>query len=797
MSVIHNDLLLATDEATGYNLTKSLRFRSSASAYLSKAAYGSTQLPTWTYSAWVKRGTLSGDQFLAVSTDRSDYYDYIALYNDNRFGFVHRYANTDYVFATNAVLRDPSAWYHLVIAIDTTQATATNRVKLYVNGVLQTLSLTATITQNQATRLFGSASGTNIGGVSSYISSAYFDGYLTEVNFIDGQALTPSSFGETDATTGVWKPKAYSGTYGTNGFYLKFDNLTSTSTLGNDSSGNSNTWTVNNISLTSGATYDSMKDVPTLTDADTANYAVLNPLTRSNGTLSDGNLTWSPSGDNSSIWSSIAVNTGKWYFEMTKGSSGDAFLALGQTPKFNGFQAGEDTTSVGIYMYYNSGGSSENRIRYNATTYALPTGFGNDDTGTVYGVTLDFDTSTLTVYRNNDSASKGTFSMPTALTAAPLHIGYSVTATWPSGQFYFNFGQQPFTYTPPTGYVALNTYNLPDSTIVAGNKYMDATTFTSSSGSQNVVNAGGFKPDLIWQKNRSGGDNFLTNTNSGISKYLKSNQTDAENTLSGFVTSVNSNGYTVDGNGAGVWFSGYPIVAWQWQAGQGTTSSNTAGSITSTVSVNASAGFSIVTWTSQTSTPYTVGHGLGVAPALIMVKFRGITSGWNVYHQSLGATKYVTLNTTDAATTSASRWNDTAPTSSVFTIGSSSSSTATMVAYCWSEIAGFSKFGSFVGNGSADGPFIFTGFKPKFVMIKATSGTLDWEINDSSRNPYNVSNLALYPNLSAAETSTYAYKDLLSNGFKIRTTNGNSNTSGTTYIYAAFAENPFRNALAA
>jgi len=329
---------------------------------------------------------------------------------------------------------------------------------------------------------------------------------------------------------------------------------------------------------------------------------------------------------------------------------------------------------------------------------------------------------------------------------------------------------------------------------------MDATLWTGTGSAQSIVNSDtsttGFKPDLVWSKSRSStNDNVLDDSVRGAGKTIISDTNAAEvNEGTAGLTSFNSNGFTIGGSSGGWNSNGATYVAWQWQAGQGTTNSNTNGSITSTTSVNATAGFSIVTYTG-TGANATVGHGLGVTPSFIIVKRRDSTGNWFVYQPNGGNTQFLLLNTTNAYQTNSTIWNNTSPTSSVFSIGTAAelnTSGGTYVAYCWAQVAGFSQFGSFVGNGSADGPFVYTGFKPKFILIKATSGTLDWEINDSTRNPYNASNLALYPDLSAAETSTYAYKDFLSNGFKIRTTNGNSNTNGTTYIYAAFAENPFK-----
>jgi hypothetical protein len=361
-----------------------------------------------------------------------------------------------------------------------------------------------------------------------------------------------------------------------------------------------------------------------------------------------------------------------------------------------------------------------------------------------------------------------------------------------------NFGQRPFSYTPPTGFVALNTYNLSDSTIVKGNTVMDATLYTGTLLSNAITNAAAFKPDLVWVKSRSAAtDNELTDSVRGVTKSITSNSTAAEATDVQGLTAFNSNGFTVGTN------TNYnnltaTYVGWQWQAGQGSTSSNTNGSITSTVSVNASAGFSVVTYTG-TGSAATVGHGLGVAPSWIVVKRRDASSQWNVYHSSIGATGRLYLDATDATNTSSAPWNNTAPTSSVFTVGTASdtnASASTIVAYCWTPIAGFSAFGSYTGNGSADGPFVYTGFRPRWVMFKRTDSTSSWTIWDTAMNTYNVVGNGLYADLSNAESTGNSAFDYLSNGFKVRNSFANINSSGGTYIYMAFAENPFKNSLA-
>jgi hypothetical protein len=338
---------------------------------------------------------------------------------------------------------------------------------------------------------------------------------------------------------------------------------------------------------------------------------------------------------------------------------------------------------------------------------------------------------------------------------------------------------------------------------------MDATLWTGNDSATRTISNLNFQPDLVWCKSRT--NNYFHNIfdavrGAGSTKQLASNTTGAEGDggyagLYGYLSSFNSNGFTATaGTGAGndkyIWWNDNSdnYVAWNWKAG-GSTVTNNVGSISSQVSVNSTAGFSIVTYTGN-GVASTVGHGLGVAPSMIIVKNRttGTSDVWLVQHSSLGATKYIILNRTDAAGTASTAWNDTAPTSSVFSLGSLADvnrSTNTYVAYCWAQVAGFSQFGSYTGNGSSDGPFIYTGFRPSFWMVKRTDTTGEWFIQDTTRNTSNLTNLYLYPNDSAAEQTNGAI-DLLSNGFKLRNSYAPQNASGGTYIYMAFAENPFK-----
>ena len=782
--------VIGSNGPSGYNLTRSLRFRSSASAYLSRTPASASNRQIFTFSGWVKRGTLGARQGIIVCTDApaNNYFDieFIAADQLDIQG-----SNGTWRLATSAVYRDPSAWYHIVLAVDTTQATASNRVKLYVNGSQVTAFSTASYPTLNSNCYFNLNAAHSIGSWQP-ASGLYFDGYLTEVNFIDGQALTPSSFGSTNALTGVWQPAAYTGSYGTNGFELQFtDNSAATAAaIGKDSSGNGNNWTPNNISVTAGTTYDSMTDVPTLTSATAANYCVLSPLdisTSNSQRPTDGNLTYPVAGAfQYSARGTIFVTSGKWYAEFTISASSAIVAVVNANAILFGLTGTNGVYALTTQIFNNSGTAAQ-------------TGLAAFAASDVIGVAFDAGASTVQFYKNN--ATYGT-----ALTISGFAAPYAFQ-TGSNGAvctINANFGQRPFTYTPPTGFVALNTFNLPTSTIVKGNTVMDATLYTGTGSALSITNAAPFQPDFVWIKRRDGVANHaLFDSVRGVRKVIISNATDAEvtETAGTSLTAFNSNGFSLGTNGgaASVNINAATFVGWQWQAGQGSTSSNTNGSITSTVSVNASAGFSVVTYTG-TGANATVGHGLGVAPQFIVVKARSTTGSWQNYHVSTGNTSAQFLNLDSATFASSVYWNNTSPTSSVFTIGTSSFvnvASQTQVAYCWTPIAGYSAFGSYTGNGSTDGPMVYTGFRPAVIMVKRTDTTGNWCMFDDKRLGYNGTSASkeLYPNLSNAEGTSNG-PDQLSNGFKLRDTYADVNASGGTYVYACWAENPFKNSLA-
>ena len=1007
MSLLQNSNAIS---AGGYDINNSLRFRQSASAFLSRTPASASNRQTWTWSGWVKRGRLDIDNHTLFTGRTSAAATYtIFLFNPTNNLWLIDNGGTSLV--STAVYRDPSAWYHVVLAVDTTQATAANRVKMYVNGAQITSFSTATYPTLNANLNVNSTATQVIGDNTG--AAQYFDGQMAEINFVDGQALTPSSFGETDAVTGSWVAKKYTGTYGTNGFYLPFKlnntssfqatfstsstylsvanntalqfgtgdytvefwinqsslstfqsayakgyvaagdfviqsnsttgymvvyhsgtavasetagtintnqwyhiaavrsgttvtlyrngipvatgtsstnlNSTLTTTIGNasvypvigamsnvrvvkgtavytakftppstaltaisgtslltiqnssaidnstnaftvtnngsvpfasatpfvanitaDNSGNANNWTPNNINYsTSGVTYDAMTDVPTNTSATVANYATLNPIVYNTGLTTYSNANLSASLGNASNWrsvlSTIYARSGLLYAEMTVSSNANNFfgVALASSTFWN---AG----GVSIVGWTSDSWSWNAGSKYNNAT-GVSYGPGVSAAGDIVGIALDLDNGAIYFSLNGTWQGSG---VPTS-GASKTNAAYSLT----TGLDYvfamsgvggttasINFGQRPFAYTPPTGYKALNTYNLPDSTIKKGNTVMDATLYTGNGSTQTITNAAGFKPDLVWTKARSiAYSNILYDSvrGTGNTKNLSSDTTNAEPAFStnANLTSFDSNGWSIGSTSSTniINASGQTFVGWQWQAGQGSTSSNTSGSVTSTVSVNATAGLSVLTATCPASGVYTVGHGLGVAPSMVIFKDRNSgAAAWGVYHKSVCTTTslYLTLNSTAALASAAGIWGSTLPTSTVVssTAGIGIIAGNPFVMYCWAEIAGFSKFGSYTGNGSADGPFVYLGFRPKFLMIKSSSAAGVWEMIDTSRDPINVTGLLLRANSSGAEINGTPINDILSNGFKPRSTNGNQNDSGVTYIYMAFAENPFKNA---
>ena len=338
-------------------------------------------------------------------------------------------------------------------------------------------------------------------------------------------------------------------------------------------------------------------------------------------------------------------------------------------------------------------------------------------------------------------------------------------------------------------------------TIDKPSDYFETVLYTGN-GSSLDVSGLDFQPDWTWIKSRTTtGYQNVFDAVRGSTKRIFTNVNEAEQTVSNSLTSFNSNGFTVGSNGD-LNGDSQSQVAWNWKAGTSFTndaSGTGIGSIDSAGSVNQDAGFSIVSYTntnqSANSGVATIKHGLNTTPNVMILKDRDATSDWSVYHSSLPTNKYLALNKNDAGAVDTNIWNNTAPTSTVFTVGDNSytnPSNRKMIGYIFAEKKGYSKFGSYTGNGNADGTFVYTGFKPAYVMVKRTDSTVSWTILDNKRDPFNVTTERLFPNENVAgSVGTNANTDFLSNGFKIRVNHNNFNTSGGTYIYMAFAKNPF------
>ena len=790
-----------------YRISRSVRLNSSDSAYLNRTPSVAGNRKTYTLSLWEKRGALSAGDAL-FSTVNGAEFCYLShgtgAGNDNLIFAFYNGSGDVFVLSTTAVHRDPSNWYHIVLSVDTTQATSTDRVKIYVNEVLQNVTGTYP-TLNYDTPINNTISHIIGGGIGAY-TSYLLSGYLADVHFVDGQALTPSSFTETNSNTGQLVPKFYSGTYGVNGFRLNFsDNSAATAaTLGADSSGNGNNWTPNNLSVTAGAGNDSLTDTPTSYGTDLGNgaevrgnYATLNPLSTPGYTYTNGNLDVSGSTANTYAPATISLPlSGKYYFEYTctntAGGNRRDTMGVVDLSKPKSYLSNIANTAV----YFSLTGD----VYTNGSSLATYSSYTNGD---IVQCAFDCTTGKLWFGKSgsfNGSPAAGTGQVTTLTNVGSLAfaVGNQDNTGTLSLSGSVNFGQRQFAYPAPSGFKCLCDTSLPTPTIAKGSSVFDTVLYTGT-GSTQTISGLGFSPDFVWIKKRNTSDaNDLFDVVRGAGKLLQSNNTGSESGNSGdLLGSFTDNGFSVNttylgGTNGSTNNNADTYVAWAWDAGSSTVT-NTAGTITSQVRANASAGFSVVTYTGNATAGATVGHGLNITPLLVISKSRSITEFWNVYHASLGASQILSLNTVNAAN-STNDFNNVGPTSSVLRLGSGTGNNgggATYVAYCFAPVTGYSSFGSYTGNGSTDGSFTYLGFLPKLILIKRTDTTGNWVMLDSKREGYNVDNDPLYANLNNAE-GTDDLVDITSNGFKLRSTNADCNASGGTYIYAAFAENPFQ-----
>ena len=759
-----------TDNGT---IDNSCIFNDGDSAYLSRTPSSNGNAKTFTFSCWFKPCALgaSKDLFGNAASGNASSLFYIMHYSTSTIYVQGNDSGSslDLSVQTNRTLEDTSKFYHIMVVVDTTQSTDSDRVKIYIDGDLQTSLATTNYPSLNAEFGTSQTSRPMVIGRYNYNGTRYLDGYMAEVNFVDGSALTPSTFGVTDTSTGRWIPKTLSGiTYGTNGFRLKFQD---SSALGDDTSGNGN-----DLASTNLATTDQTTDSPT------QNHTTLNPLKNSNITLSDGNLKAATvSGAQGYVsGSQIPLTSGKYYSEITITTAGSTlfFLGVGNFNDYLDHYTEENPVSKIAGGYIRSDTGQAYTAHNDVGTYHT---YGNSfTTNDVIGIAIDVNKGAMWISKNGTWQNSATASeiadgdtsnsLRTGMKGPLIILNYTHSGTTVD----YNFGQRSFSYTAPTGYNSIQQDNLP-------------TTDKGISG-------------LVWAKSRENTGATLphqiVDSSRGVGNRLIPNDTNAEAFNANHLTKFLKGGYaTGDINVLNT--AGDSMVAWNWVANGGTTASNTDGSITSTVQANTTAGFSIVQYTGNGgNASATIGHGLSSAPDWMILKFLDTTSAWSVYHKSLGNTKRLTLDTTGASSTDSTYWNNTSPTSSVFSVGSSfnQSSVYNYIVYCWHEIPGYSKFGSYEGNANAEGPFVYLGFRPAFLMIKNIDRSVDWIMIDSKRDPSNndVSKL-LKPSSSDAESEANNKGiDLLSNGFKIRQSSSNAfNASSETHIYMAFAEHPF------
>jgi len=786
----------------------------------------------WTFSCWVKRMQLGAySSMFSGGVGGGGAVDYFLFWNDDTLCFTN-YNSSSYDIRTNAFFRDPTGWMHLVLAVDSTQGTASNRVKIYVNGSQMTSFADSTYPSQNYDFEINKAVTQKIG----YNHYNYLNGHIAEVNFVDGLQLTPTSFAYESFQTGAWRPKKYEGAYGSNGYHLNFsDNSGVTATtLGKDRSGQGNDFTSTGI-----ATRDSRLDSPS------NNFCTFNNIdvnVNNIGTYEEGNLKVSmPSGNNHMRTDSTMMpSSGKWYVELTFVSgynspdntthvgviSGNASRASSNNDGYN-----QNNHNNSVAVCYQSGGVIKTQANSNILT-GLPT-FQNGD---ILGIALDLDNDKFFCSKNGTFFSNGTGTQDPVTGANPLYSGGVITShkyngfnigikgysnqtmkanygadstfsgTTTAGGFKDDGGIGDFKYAVPAGFKAICSNNFSPGS--SGGVYNPKKHFNvikyAGDGTQ-VVRGVGFEPGLVWVKNMNdthhhqwhdinrGPTGGLIRSNSSLSagsSYLfDSFDPDGFTTASGNITGVNN--------------SGNDFTAACWKAG-GAPVTNSEGTVSGSVSANPEAGFSIVKYTGSGG-HVTRGHGLGRKPKIILSKKTNASGDWFVNLDDTAFPEidedrhYIILNSTAVLdgpngniAPAVAPDNSAAITDTIYSIGGDlNESGQSYINYLWAEIPGYSRFGTYRGNNNTNGQYVHCGFRPAWVMVRNIDVTSHWYICDNARDPLNLDHKRYFEaDDTDGGTANYEFFDWCATGFKCRAPGGShQNASGNRILFMAFAEN--------
>ena len=776
----------------GIQIQRSLRFNSADNEYLVRTCSSEGNRVKWTWSGWVKKARVDRTTYCLLTSQNdgdgggNNGIGSIYFASDNK---LHVYYDTTgsnpYGAINDERYRDTNSWYHIVWQVDA----ANSASKIWVNGVEQSVGVQPVsgynYTMNQAGKRMTI-------GVDAWDLYTYSDTYIAETHFSDGQLYAASDFGYTDAQTGQWRPKngnviKSNITYGTNGFWLDFRDATSTTTLGYDYSGNGNHWTLTNMSVANGA------DVNFTSDTPTSNFCVMSDVDKHNATIRNGGLEVMQASDPCRARGThvMSPNTGKYYYEMEVQTGSSYVFGMKSTLRLGSGTSGNE----GRYGYYGHNGNKNDAS--SSTSYGATYG-GGDKVAILY----DSDSGEVYFYKNGTSQGLAFTGVNTTDYQPFVYLDNYGTAPI----VHFNFGQRPFAYTPPTGARGLSSKIFPTPVpagIVRPQRYFDSILYTGNGSTQSPSGLE-FTPDFVWIKARSVGHHHAWfDSVRGVSKVMYSSARNEEGSYSGLLTSFHRGGFTV-GNYDDENQNGTTYVAWCWKAG-GAAVTNSDGNITSSVSANQEAGFSVATYTGSTASgALTVGHGLGRKPAWVIIKRRnGGNHDWIIGHEGLATNafannKFLKFETNGTFTNSQVFGAEpTTTVTQIVTDGSSGAtnltSSGTYVMYSWAEIPGYSKFGSYIGNGSTDGTYVHLGFRPALIITKKT-GTDSWQLWDNKRDPHNLMHHRLFANESSSEStsedSSSSQLDFCSNGFKWRGSSNDTNGNGDTYIYSAFAERP-------